>query len=248
MRDQNRFGYLNNDTYDRQWQEAFRDYLISKCILDTVYWSVNPESGDTGGLFTSPYRAGSNESGWGTWGALDSRKMALVNSLWNATGCGGTSATPTRTNTPGTVFTPTRTNTPNSFTPTRTNTPNSFTPTRTNTPNSFTPTRTNTPSSFTPTRTNTPSVVTATPTTGTGPCTPTSTITIPFSFDGAGTFCWQAANLGGFINSWNTNSVTLNGVNVTNVWVGSGSYPAKIGGFYYVAYNGSFAWSHFESK
>ena len=76
----------------------------------------------------------------------------------------------------------------------------------------------------------------------------TSTITIPFTFDGAGTFCWQASSLGGFINSWNTVSVSVNGMNVTNIWVGSGSYPAKINNNYYVAYNGPFAWSHFEVR
>jgi lysophospholipase L1-like esterase len=160
----------------------------------------------------------------------------------------GPVSTPTRTNTPGVA-----TNTPTSTlgaSPTRTNTPTSFTPTRTNTPNSFTPTRTNTPNSFTPTRTNTPVVPTATPTSGSGAaCTPvTSTVTAPFTFDGAGTLCWQSSNLGSYINSWNTNSVTINGVNVTNIWVGSGSYPAKIGGFWYVAYNGAFGWSHFEAK
>jgi lysophospholipase L1-like esterase len=164
--------------------------------------------------------------------------------------------TATRTNTqsvpPTLTSTPTRTFTPSvpTNTPTRTNTPNSFTPTRTNTPNSFTPTRTNTPNSFTPTRTNTPMAPTASPTSGAGStCSPvTSTITAPFTFDGAGTLCWQSTNLGSYINSWNTTSVTLNGVNVSNVWVGSGSYPAKIGGFWYVAYNGPFAWSHFEAK
>jgi hypothetical protein len=152
----------------------------------------------------------------------------------------------------GPTNTPTRTNTPSvpTNTPTRTNTPNSFTPTRTNTPNSFTPTRTNTPNSFTPTRTNTPAVLTATPTQPSGgTCTPvTSTISIPFSFDGAGVFCWQAASLGSYINSWNTISVNVNGTNVTNVWVGSGSYPAKINNNYYVAYNSNVAWGHFEAK
>jgi len=76
----------------------------------------------------------------------------------------------------------------------------------------------------------------------------TSTIAAPFTYDGAGTFCWQSSNLGSYINSWNTSSVTLNGVNVTNVYVGSGSYPAQIGGYWYVAYNGPYAWSHFEAK
>ena len=75
-----------------------------------------------------------------------------------------------------------------------------------------------------------------------------STITAPFTYDGAGAFCWQSTNLGTYINSWNTNSVTLNGVNFTNIYVASGSYPAKIGGFWYVAYNSSVAWGHFEAK
>nr|AQQ75129.1 hypothetical protein [uncultured bacterium] len=133
-------------------------------------------------------------------------------------------------------------------TPTRTNTPTvgpTLTPTRTNTPGSGptnTPTRTPTPGSG---PTNTP-----TPTSGSGAtCSPiSSTITAPFSYDGAGTFCWQSANLGSYINSWNTTSVTLNGVNISNLYVASGSYPAKIGGYWYVAYNSSVAWGHFEAK
>jgi hypothetical protein len=75
-----------------------------------------------------------------------------------------------------------------------------------------------------------------------------ATITAPFVFDGAGTLCWQSGNLGSFINNWNMNSVTLNGVNITNVFTASSAYPAKINGFWYVVYNGPFAWSHFETK
>ena len=111
------------------------------------------------------------------------------------------------------------------------------------TPN--TPTKTSTPSS-TPTKTSTPTI---TPTSGgTGPCTPTSTITAPFTWDGAGVYCWQSSNLGTYMNNWNNNSVSINGVNITNVYMGASSYPAKIGGFWYVSYNSSFAWSHFEAK
>ncbi len=79
-------------------------------------------------------------------------------------------------------------------------------------------------------------------------CSPvTATITAPFYFDGAGAFCWQSNNLGGYINSWNTTSLTVNGVNFTNVYVPSSSYPAQISGYWYVAYNGPYAWSHFEA-
>jgi endoglucanase len=179
--------------------------------------------------------------------------------------------TPTRTNTPAISNTPTLSPTPVLITnpPTRTatrtstpaisNTP-TRTPTRTNTPAiSNTPTLsptpvliTNTPTR-TATRTNTPAVSntpTRTPTPGTvGTCSPVNaTITAPFTFDGAGTFCWQSSNLGTFINNWNMTSVTLNGVNITNVFTASSAYPAKINGFWYVVYNGPFPWSHFETK
>jgi lysophospholipase L1-like esterase len=167
---------------------------------------------------------------------------------------------PTRTPT-ATATCPCFTNTPTvtlGASPTLTRTPTIMTgtPAITNTPTrTFTPTTppviTNTPTrTFTPTSGPSPTgtmTVTVTPTTG-GACTPvTSVITVPFVFDGPGTFCWQASALGSFINSWNNNSVTLNGVNVTNIWVGSGSYPAKIGGFYYINYNGG-AFGHFETK
>ncbi|HTP08698.1 MAG TPA: cellulase family glycosylhydrolase, partial [Anaerolineae bacterium] len=82
LRDKNRWGYLTDKTTDAQWQTAFVNYLLKKGITDTIYWSINPESGDTGGLYTTPYVAGSNESGWGTWGALDTRKINLVKKLW----------------------------------------------------------------------------------------------------------------------------------------------------------------------
>ena len=131
------------------------------------------------------------------------------------------------TNTPG----PTNTTGPTS---TKTNTPTTG-PTNTTGP---TPTRTNTP--VPPTATNTPSGSTCSPV--------TSTITAPFTFDGAGTFCWQSTNLGSYINSWNTTSVTVNGVNETNLYIASGSYPAKINGYWYVSYSSAVSYGHFEAK
>jgi len=158
------------------------------------------------------------------------------------------------TNTPP-APTATFTSMPATATATRTRTATSGpTATRTRTPTSG-PTATRTPTSIsgatnTPVPpTNTPVPPTATQGSGGGTCSPvTSTIAAPFTYDGAGTFCWQSTNLGAYINSWNMTSVTLNGVNVTNLYVASGSYPAKIGGYWYVAYNGPYAWSHFEAK
>jgi lysophospholipase L1-like esterase len=157
--------------------------------------------------------------------------------------------------------TPTRTNTtfPITITPTRTFTPTTppvitNTPTRTPTAG-FTPTRTNTPTtgpSLTPTRTYTPTtppVITNTPTTGVGACSPvTSIVTAPFTWDGAGVYCWQIATIPGYVNNWNNNSVSINGVNFSNVYVAAGSLPAKINNNYYISFNGSYAWSHLEVR
>jgi endoglucanase len=210
LRDQNRYSYLTNNTTDLQWQNAFVDYLISKGITDTIYWSINPESGDTGGLYTTPYDPVSNTSGWGTWGALDSRKMTMLQRLW---GPAQPTPTPTRTPTTGPTSTATRT------------------PTRTPTPTGAT---------ATPTRTPTP---------GGGACSPvTSTIAAPFAFDGAGTFCWRTSSLGSFVNSWNLVRLTINGVDFTNRWAASSSYPPPINGFWYISYTGNFPWSHFETR
>src|SRR4029079_6625784 len=107
-----------------------------------------------------------------------------------------------------------------------------------------TPTRTNTPTgpSATPTRTATPG--------GSTTCSPlTATITPRFTFDGAGTFCWRSSNLGSNINSWNTASLTVNGVNFTNGFAFTSNLPPKAAdGFWYVSYTGNFAWSHFEAR
>ena len=167
--------------------------------------------------------------------------------------------TSTPTPTIGVTNTPTRTRTSTSGpSPTRTRTPTTGpSATRTNTQAvTSTPTPTSGLPTLTPTRTLTstagPSATltrTPTATTPVGACSPvTSTITVPFTFDGAGTFCWQAASLGSNVNSWNTNSVTINGVSFTNVFVASSSYPAPIGGFYYVGYNSSVAWAHLEVR
>ncbi len=80
-------------------------------------------------------------------------------------------------------------------------------------------------------------------------CSPvTGTIAAPFSQDGVGSFCWQASDLGGYINSWNLDSLTVNGVSFTNTYAFSSALPPKINGYWYVRYTGSYAWSHFEAS
>lgn len=83
-RHQKRYSYLTNKSSDEQWQNVFVDYLIKEGIYDSFYWSINPESADTYGIFTSPYDPISNKSGWGTWSSVDTRKTTLLARLWNA--------------------------------------------------------------------------------------------------------------------------------------------------------------------
>jgi len=100
---QDRFGYLSDHTIDWQWQEALVDYMIQEGICDSCYWSINPESGDTGGLFIHAYDPYNNTGGWGTWESQDSRKLNLLNTLWNdCENGGGTGGTATPTPVPGT--------------------------------------------------------------------------------------------------------------------------------------------------
>jgi hypothetical protein len=208
------------------------------------------------------------------WAQID---VAMANSFWGQffETCGGATATtpptrtgatntptrvaPTRTNTPVVVPTNTPTRTGPTATRTRTRTPGGPTATRTRT--SVPPTRTNTPTGPTavpPTRTPTRAATTPpttaptrtnTPGSGGGTCSPATTVTAPFTFDGAGVFCWRINNIPGFINSWNLNSLTVNGVNWTNLWASTSQLPPKAAdGYWYIAYNSSVAWGHFEAK
>ena len=66
--------------YDWEWQNIFVDYLNDKKMTDFLYWSINPESGDTGGLYIHAYSL-SNESGWGVWKGLDTEKGGMLQNL-----------------------------------------------------------------------------------------------------------------------------------------------------------------------
>jgi endo-1,4-beta-xylanase len=89
---------------------------------------------------------------------------------------------------------------------------------------------------------------TATASSGGGTCSPATVVSAPFTFDGSGTRCWQIATIPSYINSWNLNSLTVNGVNWTNLYATPSQLPAKINGFWYIAYNSSVAWGHFEAR
>jgi hypothetical protein len=54
---------------------------MSRKNIQSCYWSINPESGDTGGLYEHAYDPRDNESGWGEWGGFDERKWSLLDML-----------------------------------------------------------------------------------------------------------------------------------------------------------------------
>ena len=76
-------------------------------------------------------------------------------------------------------------------------------------------------------------------------CSPATAISVPFAKDGAGTFCYQAASLCGYANSWNLTTLSINGANYTNLYV-AGSSVAPLNGSYTISYASSVAWGHFE--
>jgi hypothetical protein len=81
LRDQQMWSYLTNTQSDAQWQAAFTDYMVANGI-ESCYWSVNPESGDTGGWYASSYDPVSNTGGWGDWTGFDSARDALLQKVW----------------------------------------------------------------------------------------------------------------------------------------------------------------------
>jgi hypothetical protein len=87
------------------------------------------------------------------------------------------------------------------------------------------------------------SVITVT-STGT-PCINPVAITIPFTQNGVGDFCFVTSQAMAYINSWNMSLVEINGVDFTNVW--SNNMPASIDGKWYIHYVGPYSWSHFEA-
>ncbi|MCA1744369.1 MAG: glycoside hydrolase family 9 protein [Bacteroidales bacterium] len=77
-----------------------------------------------------------------------------------------------------------------------------------------------------------------------GDCDNPQAITIPFSQDGEGEFCWVTSQAIGYINSWNLATLEINGVDFTNTW--SNSLPEPVNGQYFIYYKANYPWSHFE--
>lgn len=70
----------------------------------------------------------------------------------------------------------------------------------------------------------------------------------PFTHNGADDTCYFFSDLSDYINSWNSEEVNLNGVDITNTYLSSQNYPATIDGGYYLYFRSSYSWSHLEVK
>ncbi|MBB6463046.1 carbohydrate-binding protein [Flammeovirga kamogawensis] len=77
-----------------------------------------------------------------------------------------------------------------------------------------------------------------------GGCESATPITLNFSYDGVEEQCWVVSGTINYINSWGTQSVTINGVDITNLWVNN--FPAKENGKYYITFKGAESWAHIE--
>jgi len=190
------------------------NYLVAKGIDYTIYWSINPESGDTGGLYTTPYDPISNTSGWGTWGALDQTKLTMLAKLWNAPIIPTPTPTPNGSATPTASATATHTASPTPITSATPTASRSASPTATI---SATPTASRT-ASPTPTASRTAS---PTPTASrTASPTPTPTPPPTASGSASGAKCSAAYSI---TSGWSTGfvanvTVTNTGTVATKTW------------------------------
>ena len=71
---------------------------------------------------------------------------------------------------------------------------------------------------------------------------------MPFVKDGTGDFTYVTSGPINYINSWNTQLITVNGVDCTNAYKSANQLPAPINGKYTFHYVGNYAWSHLEIK
>jgi aryl-phospho-beta-D-glucosidase BglC (GH1 family) len=80
LRDRARWDHITPGV-DAEWQVAFVDYMADRGI-EGCYWSINPESGDTGGWYGHAYDPVTNTAGWGEWLDFTQEKTQLLFELW----------------------------------------------------------------------------------------------------------------------------------------------------------------------
>jgi endo-1,4-beta-D-glucanase Y len=80
------------------------------------------------------------------------------------------------------------------------------------------------------------------------PCSNPTSVSVPFTKDGAGEYCWTLGTTPSYINSWNLEELTINGEDFTNRWAAGSALPGKVNGLYYIHYRGNYGWSHCEVR
>tara|TARA_R110002073_G_scaffold72537_1_gene177145 strand:+ start:114236 stop:115873 length:1638 start_codon:yes stop_codon:yes gene_type:complete len=80
-------------------------------------------------------------------------------------------------------------------------------------------------------------------------CESPSQISLPFSFDGVGEFCWETTDDMIYLMSTEVDLLEVNGVDLTNEWSESTftNFPEKVDGKYAIHYVSSSSTSHFEA-
>lgn len=63
--------YGEGDARDKVWQDTIANYFKQKGIVNSFYWSWNPNSGDTGGILRDD------------WRTVRTDKLEMLNRLWN---------------------------------------------------------------------------------------------------------------------------------------------------------------------
>lgn len=79
---------------------------------------------------------------------------------------------------------------------------------------------------------------------GGGGCDNPSVVSLNFEYDGNDEQCWIVEGDIDYINSWGCTSVTINGVDITNLWVNS--LPPRENGVYNINFKGFETWAHIE--
>ncbi len=182
-------------------------------------------------------------SGWG-WYDGGCRRSCVCPSNCEGGCVGGQCGSTTTTTTAATTTSTTTTSATTSTTTTAVTTSTTTTAATTSTTTTAATTSTTTTAATTTTTAATTTTTAAAGCTCDSGCDGTA-ISPNFSQNGSGQYCWQATS-GNYINSWNVAKLEVNDTDYTNKFVFTSSFPAKINGVWYIYYNSSVPWGHFE--
>ncbi len=78
-------------------------------------------------------------------------------------------------------------------------------------------------------------------------CSTRTKITAPFSYGGAGEFCWEATELGAYVQSWGADIIQITGVDYTNKYAVTDQILRDTTGTYYVYYKSTGGYGNFSA-